>query len=98
MHNALMHPPPRRVTSESLAGKRLLESINSSASSEGGAWLSQSEMYETLILFENSNISSMYVEMTESAENEDLSRGWIRMHLELARKARASAPGGGEAP
>ena len=75
MHNALMQPPPRHVTSESLAGKHLLESVKSSASSEGGVWLSQSEIFETLILFENSNISSMYVEMMESAEDENLSRG-----------------------
>ena len=90
LHGAFMQPLPRRVTSESLAAKRLLESVKSSASSEGGAWLSQPELFEALEMFRHSSFSSIYVEMTEAQEDEDMSREWVRMHLEQARTARTS--------
>jgi len=36
--------------------------------------------------------------LAEAQEGEELSREWLRNQLEDARTARASAPGGSEAP
>jgi hypothetical protein len=99
MHGAFMQPLPRRVPSQSAALNRLLNSVKSSESSEGGAWLSQREVLEVLDLFRDSEtVSNMYVALPETEEGEGLSREWLQRQLEHVRATRASAPGGSEAP
>ena len=98
VHGAFAQPLPQRVASQTPAIQRLLRSIASSTSSEGGAWLSHPEVLEVLNLFrDSSTVSTMYVTLAEAQEGEELSREWLRNQLEDARTARASAPGGSEA-
>jgi hypothetical protein len=87
-----------RATPQTPAIQHLLQSVASSESSEGGTWLSQSEVMEVLDLFRDSDkVSSMYVTLVEAQDGERLSRMWLRRQLEHARTARTSAPGGSKA-
>jgi hypothetical protein len=97
---ALMEPPQRaRATHRTLAAQHLLNSINSSASSEGGAWLSEQEVQEALSLFHTDSVASgLYVVLSETQGSENRAREFLWRRMEEARVARASAPGGSRAP
>jgi hypothetical protein len=85
-------PPLSQCDPRSSAAQRLQKSFDESSASEGGAWLSQQEFYEGLSLIRaDSAFSTIYVSLSE-----DASRGFLRMQLEQARTARASAPGGSD--
>jgi hypothetical protein len=100
MRDVFTQPLPQRaspLTAAAAATRCLMDSIKSSKSSEGGAWLSQPEALEALEIFRTDcDASQMYV-ITNQEGGENLSREWLRAQLELAR-TRASAPGGSEAP
>ena len=85
-------PPLSQHDPRSSAAQHLQRSFDESSASEGGAWLSRQEFYEGLSLIRaDSAFSTIYVSLSE-----DASRGFLRMQLEQARTARASAPGGSD--
>jgi hypothetical protein len=96
VYGALTQPPPQHVASQTPMIQHLLRSVTSSASSKGGAWLSQPELLEVLDLFrDSSTVSTMYVMCAE--EGEELSHEWLWRQLEQVRKKHVSGPGGSQA-
>jgi hypothetical protein len=95
VHDAFAKPPAQRDTPQALALQRLMTSIDSSILNEGGAWLSESEIFEALDLFrDDANLSSMYNAF--KPEGEHRSRAWLRRQLQQAKTSHASSSGGGE--
>ena len=95
VHDAFMQP---RITSETVATQRLYDSVKASKLNEGGPWLEETDLFEALEMCRDPSFSRVYVQMTHIKEDEEISCKWVRRHLENARAARTSAPGGSGAP
>jgi hypothetical protein len=95
VHDAFAKPPAQCNTPQALALQCLMTSIDSSILNEGGAWLSESEIFEALDLFCNdTNVSSMY--NVFKPEGEHWSCVWLWRQLQQVKTSHASSSGGGK--
>ena len=93
MGQFLTRSPPLQPTPQSVATKRLLESVQRSELEEGVPWLSSSEALVALELFHDEGLCNLFNGLVDANDKEML-RHWLRRQLEQAKlRAGAGAPG-----